>query len=239
MKVAEKPVVQRRSLHQHFPSRVVVLSTDSDEDELKFESIFAIDDMRAAKPAYDMSKFFTKFIKPDLQLDMGAAVEAIKKSDNYSIIETLDTTKEQRDNSVSAMVEQLQNLFKDVLDIALSGKDVNKIRASVEDAFTNLAPQEGDAWIFWKKEEAHKTVYQYNILFAVQNAETGFFLYGLPISMEITADLDKEQVLFITIKDKASYKVKVQSIKVITFIEDAAAELAFRKMVAGMAGLNN
>lgn len=231
MKTMEKPRVIKRAIHQ-FPSRVVILS--SDEDELKFESIFAIDDPRAAKPAFEMSKFFTQFIESDLRLNMGEAIEAIKKTDKYSIIETLDTTKSQDNNSVSAMVEQLQNLFKDVLDIALSDGDVNKIRASVEDAFVNLAPQEGDAWIFWKKEEAHKTVYQYNILFAVQNAETGLFLYGLPISMEITADLDKEQVLFITLKDKSSYEVKVQSIKVITFIEDAVAELAFRKMVANL-----
>ncbi|MFN7118530.1 MAG: cytolytic delta-endotoxin (insecticidal protein) [Saprospiraceae bacterium] len=225
--------VAQRALYKNFPSRVVILT--SDKDELKFESIFAIKDPKAAKPAFEMSKFFTKFVSDDLTLDMSAAVEAIKKSENYAIIETLDTTKEQRDNSVSAMVEQLQNLFKNVLDIALSAGDVDKIRASIEDAFVNLAPQEGDAWIFWKKQEAHKTVYQYNILFAVQNAETGLFLYGLPISMEISADLDKEQVLFITLKDKVSYRVHVQSIKVITFIEDALAERAFRKLLASAA----
>jgi len=68
MSTMVKPQVMRRSLHQSFPSRVVILTAD--EDELKFESIFAIKDPRAAKPAFDMSKFFTQFIQSDLTLDM-------------------------------------------------------------------------------------------------------------------------------------------------------------------------
>ncbi len=93
------------------------------------------------------------------------------------------------------------------------------MRDGITNVFTNLAPQQGDAWIFWSKEEAHKVAYQYNILFAVQNVDTGFFLYGVPMGMTIEADVNKEQVLFIKLKDKVSYSVRVQTMKVVAFLE--------------------
>ncbi|MEL7119935.1 MAG: cytolytic delta-endotoxin (insecticidal protein) [Bacteroidota bacterium] len=220
-----------KALDKAFPSRVVILQQA--EEELKFESIFAITDPKAAGAAFKMSQFFTQFVNPkDLTLNIEEAVNAIKESKIYSIIETLNTTKEQTNNSVSAMVEQLTHLFNDVLDIVMNPKNLAAVTAAIQDAFVNLAPQEGDAWIFWKKEEAHKTVYQYNILFAVQNLETGLFLYGLPMSFEITADIDKEQVLFIKLKDKVSYKVNVKSLKVITFVEEQVTEHILKNLLA-------
>ena len=45
------------------------------------------------------------------------------------------------------------------------------------------------------------------------------FLYGLPMGMEITVDIEKEKVLFITLKDKESYRVHLQSLSVVEMIK--------------------
>ncbi len=204
----------------------------TDEEELNFEEIFALDDPNAARQALDMAKFYEQAIVPtennEIRFDVKKAVELTKQNDDLAIVQVVEQTLTQTNDSVSAMVDQVMGLLDAVLGIALGEVQQNQLRTSIENVFTNLAPQEGDAWIFWSKSDAHKSAYQYNILFAVQNAETGFFLYGLPMGMTITADLSKEQVLFITLKDQASYEVKIESLKVVEFLETEVQQRAVR-----------
>lgn len=204
----------------HPGARTIVLLAD---EQLNFTEIFAIKDKKAAMQAFKMAQFFQQAVvsKGDnkIEFDVNKAVELVKASQQYALVEYKDTTITQTNNAVEAMVEQVLGLLNAVLDIALGPKQQDQLRASITNAFTNLAPQEGDAWIFWSKEEAKKTEYQYNILFAVQNDETGYFLYGVPMGMTIDVDVSKEQVLFIKIKDKASYSVHIQAMKVVEFLD--------------------
>lgn len=204
----------------HPGARTIVLLAD---EQLNFTEIFAIKDPKAAMQAFKMAQFFQQAVVPvgdnKIEFDVTKAIDMVKKSQQYALVQYQDKTLTQTNNSVEVMVDQVLGLLNAVLDIALGGKQQEQLRASITNAFTNLAPQQGDAWIFWSKEEAHKTEYQYNILFAVQNDETGFFLYGVPMGMTITVDIDKEQVLFIKLKDKASYSVRIQAMKVVEFLE--------------------
>lgn len=204
-------------------TRNVMILLNEDDGEINFEEIFALTDINAATQAFEMAKFFEQAIEDkgdnDIYFDMSKALELVKSNPDYAIVEYVDQTLTQTDNSVSVMVEQVLGLLDALLDIALGEKQQEQLTAGIKNVFTNLAPQEGNAWIFWSQSEAHKCAYQYNILFAVQNSETGFFLYGLPMGMTISADLSKEQVLFITLKDKCTYSVHVQAMKVVTFLK--------------------
>lgn len=204
----------------HPGARTIVLLADQ---QLNFTEIFAIKDPKAALQAFKMAQFFQQAITPveadKIEFDVAKAVELVKQSPQYALVQYQDKTLTQTNNAVEAMVDQVLGLLNAVLDIALGGKQQEQLRASITNAFTNLAPQQGDAWIFWSKEEAHKTEYQYNILFAVQDDTTGFFLYGVPMGMTINVDIDKEKVLFITLKDKASYSVRIQAMKVVTLLD--------------------
>lgn len=204
-------------------TRNVLILANEDDGELNFEEIFALTDINAATQAFKMAQFFQDAIKvegtDEIYFDMNEAITLVKESKEYAIVEYVDQTLTQTDNTVSVMVEQVLGLLDALLDIALGEKQQEQLAAGIKNVFTNLAPQEEDAWIFWSKSEAHKCAYQYNILFAVQNAETGFFLYGLPMGMTISADVSKESVLFITLEDKCTYSVHVQAMKVVTFLE--------------------
>ena len=59
----------------------------------------------------------------------------------------------------------------------------------------------------------------YNIFFAIQNEETGSVILALPMSLTITVDIEKESVLWITVKDDESYKVNVQAMQVVEALE--------------------
>lgn len=200
--------------------RNIMLLTD---EELNYTEIFAIQDMKVARQAFKMAQFFQQAVVPTkdnkIEFDVSKAVKMVNESDNYALVEYKDQTLTQTNDAVEAMVQQVLGLLNAVMDIALGEKQEDQLRKGIENVFTNLAPQQGDAWIFWSKEDVHKVAYQYNILFAVQNLETGFFLYGVPIGMTIEVDKTKEQVLFITLQDKASYSVRIQSMKVVEFIE--------------------
>jgi hypothetical protein len=206
---------------QHIRVRPIFFPAST--EELNFEEIFAIEDLAVAKQAFKLAQFFQGAVvnqgDDQIVFDIQKAKALVDENKELALVQTVDQTLVQTHDSVEAMVEQVLGLLNAVLDLALGLKQQDQLRASITNAFTNLAPQEGDAWIFWSKTEAEKTVYQYNIMFAVQNAETGHFLYGLPMGMTINVDIKKEQVLFIKLSDKASYSVRVQSMKVVSFLE--------------------
>ena len=200
--------------------RTIMLLAD---EELNFEEIFCIEDMRVAEQAFSMAQFFQEAVvendNNEIVFDINLALELVKQNPDMALINYVDQTLTQNNAAVEAMVKQVTELFNSLLDLVLNTTQKDQIRTSIENVFTNLAPQEGDAWIFWSQEEAHKCAYQYNITFAVQNKETGFFLYALPMGLTIEANMSKEKVLFITLKDESSYSVRVQAMKVVEFQE--------------------
>lgn len=134
----------------------------------------------------------------------------------YSLVitDTLNTKLTQQNALVSVMIDNLLDVLKKVIGIALDPTSIGQIQAAVTDAFTNLETQQGDAWIFWEKKEQQKTVYSYALLFAIQDELTGYVMVALPMSLNIVVDIAFEQVLGITITDRESYSVTVEAMKV-------------------------
>lgn len=137
-----------------------------------------------------------------------------------ALVGIVNQTVTQSSAQVSAMVDKVLGLVKNTLSITLSETQKEAYETSITDAFTNLAKQKDSAWIFWQSQKAHKTTYQYNIFFAIQNDETGSVMLALPMSLTINVDIEKEKVLGITIKDKANYSVNVQAIQVVEALQE-------------------
>lgn len=137
--------------------------------------------------------------------------------DNEGIVDVgvVDQTISQTSSEVSVMVSKVIELLNSILHVTLTDTQKKSYEDSITEAFTNLSTQSEDTWIFWQHEEAHKTTYQYNIFFAMQNSETGNVMLALPMSLTINVNLEEERVLWITIRDKQSYEVNVQSIEVV------------------------
>lgn len=149
------------------------------------------------------------------RFNFGKAIDIVKKDHTMAITGITDTEIDQTDAQVTVMVDKVLELLKKVIEIALSDEEILSLRTSVENTFTNLAQKKDSAWIFWQHEDAHKTTYQYNIFFGIKNAKTGAFIMGVPLSLTIEVDIEKEQVLFVTLKDIHKYSVKVQSLRII------------------------
>lgn len=205
-------------------TRNVAITLTASQDEVNFNEIFALDDPAVATQALGMVQAFQKALVLDeendsLRFSVQKAKEVIDDNPEMGIIAFTDQTIEQKTSAVQVMVDKVLDVLNKVLGVTLSDKPKEKLTSAIENAFTGLDEQKDDAWIFWNHEKAHKTTYQYNILFGVKSQDTGLFLYGLPMGMEITVDIEKEKLLFITLKDKESYKVHIQSLSVVELIK--------------------
>lgn len=193
----------------------VVLLTQDAQDQIQFKQIYSVGSQYVGQ-ALDMARVFQDAINPEtLYFDFSKAIQIVKEHPEMAVVATVNQTISQQDSQVSAMVDKVIELLNTVLGVVLTDGQKAQYTTAIENAFTNLSTQEGGAWIFYQSEEANKTTYQYNILFAVQNEETGSVMLALPIGMTITVEVDKKQVLFITLKDKHNYNVQVQAIQVV------------------------
>ncbi|NEO52085.1 MAG: delta-endotoxin CytB [Okeania sp. SIO3B5] len=202
----------KTSEQAHNFNQVVVLTA---EEPTNFKSIFSVE-KKYLPQALEMSQVFQQAINhKTLEFDFDKALQLVQEHTEMAVVGTINQTIQQSTAQVSAMVDKLKALLKTILMATLQPQQEAQYSEAITQAFTNLAPQEGNAWIFWKSEEAHKTTYQYNILFAIQNKSTGSVMAALPIGLTIEVNIDKKQVLFITIKDQHEYNVQVKAITVV------------------------
>ncbi|WP_286676727.1 hypothetical protein [Bacillus mycoides] len=66
--------------------------------------------------------------------------------------------------------------------------------------------------MFWSSSTSTSKSYYYNILFAIPSTSKSMVV--IPIAFDITVRLEKQKVLFITIKDRAEFRVTIKAIYV-------------------------
>lgn len=195
---------------RNLQARVVYLLQN---DPSKMEEIFALTDVKAASTAFAMSNLFMQAIGSDLRLNVPQAVQLVQQQSDMVLYQTIDQSFSRNDIIVEALVIDITNYLTNQINVAVSEILKNQIRAAITDVFVNLNIQKEDAWIFWAKESGHQTTYRYNILFAIQNEQTGPYVFGLPLAFTITIAREYERVLFITIKDSITLTVRMEGLK--------------------------
>lgn len=208
-------------------NQIILSNTDTNgEGQINFKQIYALSPQYISQ-AISISRVFQDALvsitidgNECLKFDFSKALDIVRKHDEMAVVGTINQTISQSSAQASVMVDKVMNLLKNVLTITLTENQKKTYEESINSAFTNLRTQSEDAWIFWQHQRSQKTTYQYNIFFAIQNEETGGVMLGLPISLTITVDLDKEQVLGITIKDKQDYSVTVQALQIVEALKN-------------------
>lgn len=186
-------------------------------EPLNFATMFEMKPQYVSQ-AIQMSRVFQEAIDAkNLKFDFDKAIQEVKKKPQMAIIATVNESIIKQNGQVSAVVDEVIKLLNTVVGMALDeGSDTyNKFKATITQGFSNLAVQQNKAWIFWSDTSETKTTYTYNILFAVANQKTGSVMAAAPVGLTVTVDVQKETVLFFTVKDKSNYEVKVQSITVV------------------------
>jgi hypothetical protein len=216
-----RPAV-RRLAGRKYP--VIYLNATAEQPE-QYQEIMAIDDIDYVMQALSISALLNGAIDietgrfdsargREIIRDYNQMLPAEDKKYQFALMNTYQSTVMQENSLVSGMIDKILDVLKNAIGVALGQSSVDQVTAAVTDAFTNLKSQDGDAWIFWEKKEAHKTVYSYAILFAIQDATTGKVMLAFPMSLEIEVNVEYERVLWITVTDKHSYSVKIDAMKI-------------------------
>lgn len=195
---------------------------------MPFEEIFAVQDLRAAKQAFEMTQVFHDAVENNGHFSLPKATKIAKQDPNMVVVGSMYDIECQNHNRVEDMVNRVILRLNDFLNIEIPQKQREQLNAAITYSFTSLNTQTEDAWIFYRKESGHSTTYQYNIIFAVQNPSTGNFVYCVPMGMTIKVDREYERVLFITLKDEISYSVQIEALKVMKPLESYVIECALK-----------
>ncbi|OUB82181.1 toxin [Bacillus thuringiensis serovar medellin] len=203
-------------------ARVIVLSTNA-LDNTQTLDVTQIEDITHLEQAIMLSNNFQAALIPT-SLDFGRDTLRFDVEQGFNIanhlfpravdVNFISRTLSQNNNSINTMINMVLTELRLLLGISLANSVLQQLIAVITETFTNLNVQKESAWIFWGRETAQQTNYTYNILFAIQNAQTGNFMRAIPIGFEISTYAIRERVLFFTVRDYASYNVKIQAINV-------------------------
>ncbi len=203
--------------------RVIILSTNDPVVNNNTLDITEIKDLAHLSQAIMLANNFQAALVPTssefgqdvLRFDVNQGISIANNIYPKAVdINYISRTLSQSNNQVNSMINMVVNELKLLLGINLADSVLQQLTSLVAYTFTNLYTQQNSAWVFWGKQASNQTNYTYNIVFAIQNAQTGNFMKAIPMGFEISAYAVKEQVLFFTIQDYASYSVKIQAINV-------------------------
>ncbi|SDY52413.1 hypothetical protein [Thermoactinomyces sp. DSM 45892] len=189
--------------------RSVVPIIGINDSSNQYSTIYGVDPSRINE-AIALASAFSGALDPQtLQFDLNKATQ-IAQNENLWVIGEVDQTIISQTIQIDNMVNQIMQLLSQLLNASFpEGEITNQLTIAMTNVFTNLNLQESSDWIFWKKEDAYSTTYLYNILFAIESRGC---ISCIPMGFEISVDIEKEKVLFITIKDKHTYSVRLTAI---------------------------
>ncbi|MER7107178.1 Type-2Aa cytolytic delta-endotoxin [Streptomyces sp. NPDC000229] len=115
---------------------------------------------------------------------------------------------------VSVMVLSLKEAVRQALPEPFANPAFwDKAEGALTDAFVGLYGQTGTHLSFYR-EEPDYTSYYYNLLFALQDEETGNSVYAVAFCANVTVALSPESVRDLTVEDTAQYTIRVNAITV-------------------------
>ncbi|MET9800916.1 Type-2Aa cytolytic delta-endotoxin [Streptomyces sp. NPDC006368] len=115
---------------------------------------------------------------------------------------------------VSVMVMSLKEAVRQALSEPFTNTRFwEKVEEAFTDAFVDLGKQEGTHLSFYE-ETPQRTGYYYNLLFALQDEETGDHLYAVALCLNATLAVDAEKARSLSVQDTARCHLRVNAIAV-------------------------
>ncbi|MFI8521776.1 Type-2Aa cytolytic delta-endotoxin [Streptomyces sp. NPDC085481] len=88
------------------------------------------------------------------------------------------------------------------------------IERELVDAFTGLAAQEGESGLSYYEEGAERTRYYRDLFFALQDEETGAYMYAIAFCIDVSIGLDKAGVGALEMTDAVPFAIRLNAIVV-------------------------
>ncbi|WP_137991782.1 Type-2Aa cytolytic delta-endotoxin [Streptomyces vilmorinianum] len=116
---------------------------------------------------------------------------------------------------VMVMVLSLKEAVRQALPGELADASFwDTIEQELARAFTGLAAQEGEPGLSYHEEATDRTSYYRDLFFALQDEETGGYLYAIAFCIDVTVGLEKEKVGALELSDVAPYTIRLNAIVV-------------------------
>lgn len=188
------------------------------QDSTPFEEIFAIEDSAVLPRALEIIAALQPAVDAEHVFQLSTAVEIVKADPQLVLLQTRDHTSSQTRIQIERMVDLVQGELNNLLAVALPDVAQEQLHATAINIFTNLESQQDDEW-FHIQGRAAATSYQYNIALVVQNQETGWLFYVIPIGLSVTVNVTEKRLFALTLTDTVSYELKVQALKIGALID--------------------
>lgn len=178
-----------------------------------FEEIYALDDPRCARQAFDTARQLQRAIAARGAVDLDDVAQYAARQPGWGIAERYRPTLSQERDRVGEMIARVQNALLAYFGAPLSERMREQFNATIAYAFVNLATQRRSSWLSFDEQSGGTTRYRYNLLFALQNSATGSALCLAPVVLSISVDRDFERAQLITVKDEVGCTVRVDALK--------------------------
>lgn len=186
-----------------------------EQDSTPFEEVFAVKDLSVfpkgleiianLKPAIDLKTYEFNLVK---------AVEIVKSDSTLAIIQIQNKTILQKNIEVERMVKIVLGELDNFIGVALPDVTQEQLQKIVTKIFIDLQSQKHEEWFHITSPKVHTTTYQYNVTFIVQNQETGWIFYVIPVGLTITVYVDMQHLFSIKLKDKVTYNIQFKALKI-------------------------
>lgn len=166
--------------------------------------------------AHAIDRLFQQAIAPaTVNFDFDNIREAAAAIPDSDIVKMVRGWGLQENAPVMVMVLSLKEAVRQALpgefaDAAFWGT----IEKELVHAFTGLAAQEGEPGLSYYEETEDRTSYYRDLFFALQDEETGAYMYAIAFCIDVTVGLDKARVGALEIADVAPYAIRLNAIVV-------------------------
>ncbi|MGA5407772.1 Type-2Aa cytolytic delta-endotoxin [Streptomyces lavendulocolor] len=149
-----------------------------------------------------------------VDFDFGEISRAAKAIPDSTTVKILRGWGLQETAPVSVMVLSLREAVRQALPQPFANPAFwDRTERALTDAFVGLYGQTGTHLSFYR-EEPDRTSYYYNLLFALQDDETGDAVHAVALCADVTVGLGPDAVRALTVEDTAPYAIRVNAITV-------------------------
>lgn len=195
----------------------------SDNDILDYKPITMIEDPACAIEAMNLADILDDAI--DVRTDntvffnFQKVTDIVKANKGLSIVGILNSNITKSNANYVEMSEAVAQTILSVLKAKIDNDTKNAFKDIIQKCYTDTQKDEQKGWILWSKNTEHQSQYIYQLLFAIQNKNTGAFIYALPIALTVTVDKSKSKILGITVKDKSNYSCNIQGVQIVKLMD--------------------
>ncbi|MGW7431643.1 Type-2Aa cytolytic delta-endotoxin [Streptomyces sp. NPDC054861] len=163
-----------------------------------------------------VDRLFQEAIAPaTVNFDFDNIREAAAAIPDSAIVKMVRGWGLQENAPVLVMVLSLKEAVRQALPEEFADASFwDTIEKELVHAFTGLAAQEGEPGLSYYEETEDRTSYYRDLFFALQDEETGAYLYAIAFCIDVTLGLDKARVGALGIEDIVPFAIRLNAIVV-------------------------